>query len=326
MLIEARNKAHAERLNLANKRIKTEATLDRAFASPSGLLRLAKELANPVRQQLDYKGIIRNFAVTELLPVGMPAVYDKDVQWMGAASISNVAMGSNGAVREVIVNSDRVNTGDGFEIAVVPKIPFKQTFIRRYNVVKRVADKLRQGIQQREDLLWLAQLETAATMYTGTVRKHKDGNIPIVVGTGKLTKGALSDAFTQLSDRRLPTRYVLGDAYLRSSIMNWTFQDLDQAGMQEMREAGYLGDMWGASFFYSDQLSVASANSNLAVAYVLTDPQLLSWIPVRCDLQIAPADDPSNFMLGFSGYELLGMTVHNAWGVVKITYPKETYS
>lgn len=334
-LLEKRKSATANRTMQSKKTAAIERKLDNCFSSSAGLLSLAGSLSNVVRRQLDYRGITRNFSVVDILPMGMPAVFDRDVQFLGAPAVGNAQVGANGAVREIYMNSDRIMLGDGFEIGVVPQIPWRQTFIRRYDVVKRVGDKLRQGIQQREDLLWLSYLNTAEGLYTGTERKHQDGNITLNIA-GKLSKSALADAFAQIDDRRLPVRFVLGDAYMRASMQSWTFQDLDQAGMQELREVGYLGNMFGADFFYSDQLSFAAETvsggsgyeqnlKNRGVCYVLTDPQFLSWTPLRCDLQVQPADKPWEFTLGFAGYELLNMCITNNWGVVKITYDKEVY-
>jgi len=35
---------------------------------------------------------------------------------------------------------------------------------------------------------------------------------------------------------------------------------------------------------------------------------------------VIPADEPDNLRLGFVGYELIGMFVHNALGVAKYTF------
>lgn len=322
-----RKQASANRESRIAREAAIEKTLDTYFSSPTGLMKIADSLSLIVRRQLDYKGITRNFSVVELLPQGMPAFFDRDVQFLGAPAVGNCAVGKNGAVREVYMGSKRINLGDGFEIGIVPQIPWSETVLRRYDVVKRTGERLREGLQQREDLLWLSYLDTAAKLYTDQlVRKHPAGNVNLI-RTGKVTKGDLADAFAQIDDRRLVTRFVLGDAYLRASIQNWTFQEMDQAGMQELRETGYLGDMWGASFFFNDQLGVASgAAANKGVAYVLTEPQMLSWTPIRMDAQVTPADKGWEFTMGFAGYEFLNMVIHNNWGIVKITYDKTVYT
>lgn len=329
-LIANRKDRIVNRISKMQKQASIEREMDNYFSSPQGLMKLASDLSNPVRRQLDYVGITRNFSVVETLPLGMPAVFDRDMAHMGAVAVSNARLGGNGAVREIHVDVERVDLGEGFEIGIVPQVPYRQTYIRRYDVVKRMGERVLQGIQQREDLIWLSYLDTAATIYTGAERKHPYGNIPLTV-TGKVSKGALSDAFAQIVDRRLPVRYVLGDAYLAASIRNWTFSEMDQAGMQELRETGYLGDMWGASFFFNDQLGAATvgtgtaAEANKGVCYILTEPEFLSWVPLRCDVQIQPADKTFEFTLGFAAYEQLAMVVHNSWGVVRLIYDKTAY-
>jgi len=91
----------------------------------------------------------------------------------------------------------------------------------------------------------------------------------------------------------------------------WTV--LDQLALQEIRETGYLGNLWGADFYVSDQVQHGTM-------YIMTTPKFLAWMPFRRDTQVIPADDPDNTWLGFVGYELLGMTVFNSRGVTKLTF------
>lgn len=167
----------------------------------------------------------------------------------------------------------------------------------------RAKDRLIQGIELREDLYFFGLLETAAT--TG-------GNAGVVVA-GALTKVGLADGFAQLEDRRLPVGSVLMSAYGTREIRSWEWTVLDQLALMEIRETGYLGSMWGADFYVSDQIE----NDTM---YINTTPKFLAWMPFRRDTQVIPADDPDNLWLGFTGWELLGWTVHNATGVTKLTF------
>jgi len=56
------------------------------------------------------------------------------------------------------------------------------------------------------------------------------------------------------------------------------------------------------------------------VMYIMAPPKFLAWMPFRRDTQVIPADDPDNLWLGFVAYELLGMTVFNARGVMKLSF------
>ena len=53
--------------------------LTRYLSSIGGLNKIAANLANPVRRQLDYKGIIRKFLVVELMEAGVPLIFDRDL-------------------------------------------------------------------------------------------------------------------------------------------------------------------------------------------------------------------------------------------------------
>ena len=302
----------ADRKQQLRKMARQEAVLDRLLSSPTGLLKIAEYLSNPVRRRLDYRGITRNFSVTQLLPIGMPAIYDRDIDFLGAASVSSVKVGRNGSVRVVEMGAERVDLGEGFEIGVAPQVPARLLHTRRYDVLKRLKDRIQEGMEQREDLLFFSYLDTAATLYPGAVYGHPMGNVVINTGTS-LTKKGLSYGFAQVRDRRLDVRSILMSAYGVSEITSWTFQEMDQAGMQELRETGYMGNMWGADFFISDLL----VDGNV---YIMSSPKFLAWTPLRVDITISPADDPRNFRFGFTGYEMMCMTVHNSWAVAKVVF------
>jgi len=71
-------------------------------------------------------------------------------------------------------------------------------------------------------------------------------------------------------------------AYGTRDIRSWEWTVLDQLALQEIRETGYLGNLWGADFYVSDQVAYGTM-------YIMTSPKFLAWMPFRRDTQVIPA-------------------------------------
>jgi hypothetical protein len=276
--------------------MRKEAILAKHLATPQGLRKIAANMANPVRFRLDYAGIGRKFVIVEQMPDGVPLIFDKDLPFVPA-----VKVGKGGAPRMIEMRGKRVQL-ESFEIAARTKIPYEELYTRRYRALERAKDRLIEGMELREDLILFGLLETASGI----------ANVP--VGTsGKLEKETLAKGYAQIEDNRLVVSSVLMSAFGTASMRRWIFQDIDQLGLQELRETGYLGSIWGADFYVSDQIPDGTV-------YLMTSPKFLGWMPIRKDTDVIPADDPDNLRLGFTGYELIGLTIFNALGVEKVTF------
>lgn len=284
------------------KLIRKEAALARALETESGLRKIAANMANPVRQKLDYKGIFRKFCVVEQMPDGVPLIFDRDLPQVPA-----VKVGKFGTSRIVEMTGSRTEL-EPFEIVARPKIPYSELYNRRYRALDRAKDRLIEGMELREDLIGFGLFDSAFTAGSAL------GDGPVLQTTaGPLDRDPLAKTFTQLEKNRLVAAAVLMSPFGTQGIRRLDFQNLDQVGMQEVRETGYLGSIWGADFYVSDQVTAGTA-------YVLAPPKFLAWMPVRKDVDVIPADDPDHLRLGFVGYELIGLTVHNVYGVAKLTF------
>lgn len=280
-----------ERDAAAQKMIKKEAALSQALQSSAGLNKIAANMANPVRFRLDYKGIWRKFAIVEQIPDGVPIIYDKDQPLAPA-----VKVGKFGTPRAIEMIGKRVEL-QPFEIVSRVKIPYSELYNRRYRALDRAKDRLIEGMELREDLIGFGLFQTASTLV----------NTPVTT-TSLFTRDLMGLGFNQIEQSRLAVGSVLMSTAAVMGVRRMQFQDLDQVGMQEVRETGYLGSFWGADFYVTDQIPQGNA-------FALTTPKYLAWLPIRKDVDVIPADDPDNVRLGFVGYELIGMTVFNALGV-----------
>lgn len=278
------------------KELKREAILKKAMQTPTGIKKVASALSNPVRKKLDYVGISRKFVVSELWAEGMPMIFDRDVEEFTA-----VVVGKNGSVRYLEVEVERV-TIEPFEVVVNPRIPYRELYSRLYQVVKRVKERIEQAMALREDLIFYGALDTASTAY------H-----PVLSVATYLTKDALARTMTPLEYNRLVPQNILMTAYGIQGIRRWQYQDLDDVARAEVRKTGYLGSMWGTQMYITDQLSAGTG-------YVMSSPEFLSWMPMRKEAEVIPADVPDNLVLGFLAYEYYGLIIHNVLACTKFTF------
>jgi hypothetical protein len=277
----------------AQKDIRKEAVLQATLKTPSGLKKIAAALTNPVRRKLDYVGLMRKFTITELWPVGMPLIFDRDVEEFTA-----VVVGNGGAMRYIEIEVERVELTP-FQLAVNPRIPWTELYNRLYQVVKRTKERIEQGMALREDLIYYAALEDASTAY------H-----PVTSVATFLTKDALARSMTPLEFERIPPTNILMTAYGIQGIRRWQYQDIDDTARMEIRKSGYLGNMWGAQLYISDQISAGTY-------YVMGPPELHSWTPFRKEAEVIPADVPWELILGFVGWEYYAQVIHNVRSCVK---------
>ena len=282
--------------------MEAEAMLDKALRSKDGLNRVAASMNNPVKRLMDYKAIFRKLVVVETdYPAGFPFIYDRDLE-----PIPAIKVGSSATSRFVDAVPERGQIGE-FELVMRVKVPYKELYVRRYKVLNRAKERLAEGLGIKEDLIGFDLLATAANF--GGVY----GTTPIgPLGTA-LSKDALARAFAQIERKRLLAEGILISPIGLSGIRRFSWTDIDQEGLKELRQSGYLGSLWGAKFFMSDLVLDDKA-------YAFAAPEYLGWMPFRKELDIQPADDPDNLRLGFVAYELLGMVITNVSGVVEISY------
>ena len=276
--------------------MRKEADLQAAMKSPTGLHKIAANLASPVRKYLDYIGIYRKFSIAEGWPDGMPIIYDNDIDEFTAVKI-----GRNGTTRIIEIEVERTELTE-FEIVVKPKVPYAELYKRLYQVMKRVKERLEQGMALREDLYGFSLLETASQQVNTTIAI-----------TTYLTKDALAQAFTQVEQHRLRVKSILMSPFGIQGIRRWRYEDVDNVAREEIRKSGYLGSLWDADIYINDQVTSG-------VFYIIAEPEFTAWTSIRRDVDVIPADDPDNLLLGFVGYELLAMTVHNGRAVAKGTF------
>ena len=274
-----------------------ESEIALALKSQSGIYKLAANLGSPVKKQLDYEAVSRRFCVVESIPDGAEATFDNDIEpWNG------VKIGIDGTSRAILCEALRTRC-ECFEMTSRAMMAYRELYTRKYKVLVRARERLLEGLKAREDLLFFSLLATAAAASGQTA----------TVGASALTQAGLARAFALVENNRLPTKYVLMEPYATMGIRRWEFSTLDQAGMQAIRETGYLGSIWNTDFIQSDLVTDGKV-------YILTDAPYLAWMPIRQDADVQPADERKNLVLGFVGYEFIDQLIHNNTGVAELTF------
>lgn len=300
----SRSGGYAQRNEQVNEEMRKEAILDRALNSENGLRKIAANMANPVRERLDYKSITRKLGIVEQMPDGIPLNYDRDLPEVPA-----VITAPDGNSRLAEMKGKRIEV-KAFPIAARLKIPYAELYERRFRVLDRAKDRLIQGMELKTDLIVFGLFDAAYAL--GTVRTDVVG--PVAPNTpGPLDRDFLARGFTEIEKNRNVVGSVLMSPYGTQGIRRLDFQSLDQMGMQEVRETGYLGEFWGASFFVSDQVTAGTA-------YVLATPKQLLWFAIRKDVDVVPADDPDNLRIGLVGFFYGAMAAHNTLGVCPVFF------
>lgn len=284
--------------------LKKEAALELAFRTQAGLMKLAQALASPVRKHLDYRGVGRRFLVTEPYVDPGPMYYDADVPEFDA-----VVIGRDGASRMVICRATRTIIPE-FEIVARVKVPFAEIRTRKYRVVERVKERLKQSFAIKEDLLIFSLMDDAISL---------SGQVEVL--TGGLVKTALAEAFWRVEMRRLIAQNVLCSPGAIYYIRNWERDAIEETARIEIRRTGYLGTLWGANFVVTQLLKpFLKAGVEYERIYVTTDPQFTGWYPIRADVEVVPADQPDLLLLGFVGYHQCGMIIHNIFSVAAVEF------
>jgi hypothetical protein len=199
--------------------------------------------------------------------LGVPIIYDRDLPAVPAIKVA-----LQGSCNQAMMYGTRIDlTANTFETICRTRVPYSELYTRRFRVLDRTKDRIIEGMQKREDLIIFSAMAAAATYNTA------------VTDTGALSKSGLAMAASQVEKNRLVVGSILMTAFGVSGIRRFQYLNLDQVGMQIIRESGYLGQMWGADFYVTDQLSNGQA-------YLMSTPKFNAWMPIRKDTDIIPAE------------------------------------
>jgi len=264
----------------------------------AGRQALGAQMAIPIRTQLDYQGMARRFFEIDVLGQGQIARYDRDINAF-AATVTK-----KGESVEFIVEGEYVEPVT-WEIFAPAAIRLKEIQQRRFNVLDRMQERIRIAVQIEEDTQFLA--------LTNTVVAANTGNNPIIRSTAGCSKDFMNKLSAEIMKWDLPAYAYLMNFKTFSHLRSWKRNDVDPVTQREIWQTGLVGSLWGIDLIVS-RLVVDQ------YVYCFSEPRFTGVLPIRTDLILLPDDTPKEALIGYVGYEELGMLIVNANSVARGTF------
>lgn len=264
----------------------------------AGRQALGAQMAIPIRTQLDYQGMARRFFEIDVLGQGQIARYDRDINAF-AATVTK-----KGESVQFIVEGEYVEPVT-WEIFAPAAIRLKEIQQRRFNVLDRMQERIRIAVQIEEDTQFLALTETSVAANTS--------NNPITTSTGGCSKDFMNKLSAEIMKWDLPAYAYLMNFKSYSHLRSWKRNDVDPVTQREIWQTGLVGSLWGIDLIVSRLLP-----DNWVYCY--SEPRFTGVLPIRTDLILLPDDTPKEALIGYVGYEELGMLLVNANSVARGTF------
>lgn len=280
-------------------RIRMEASLKKLMAS-KGFRAVAASLSNPVKLSLDIKGTARKvYVLNKNIENGMPIFYETDLVRFPAV-ISAKGAGTYGLdvnVQKIFLNEKTFQTK--------LFVPREYLYTRTYDVWARARERIVEGLAIREDLELYGLASVAANSGLG----H-----PAVTTTGRLDLSVISKAQSLIRDYNIPVSSMVINPSGQKGIQNTNRLNIDEKGMQEIRETGFLGNIYGMGNIIETVLTKPGT------ALVFGNPELFGQYYIRADSLVDEIPALERQRLGFVAYHMYAVEIHNAKAVVEIQF------
>jgi len=273
-----------------------QAILEKNLKTAHGRSLIASSMIGPLRQQRDYASVGRKAFLVDHLPNGALPYYDKDVDvtaYVVSEEGENIVTNSKG--KRLLFPL--------FEIAANPEISLIEITNRRFDVIDRAIAKGTSDIMRAEDEKVFACIDALCDDPTAP---NKD-----IVVTGNLTSTALAEAFSTIEEHDLRVAYVFCNAKDFADIRKWDRDTFDPESQGEILNTGVRSGIYGAKI-------VTSRVVPRGTIYITAEPEFFGRMPIRYDLTVLSADDPSRRMIGFSMFENIGIGLFNPYGAQRL--------
>lgn len=267
----------------------------------AGRQKLAASMIQPLRTRRDYSAVGRKTFLVEYLPDGALAVYEKD------PDVPAYVVGEEGENILAIVKTKRVQF-PLFEIASNPIIPLTQVKERRFDLIERAQDLAKAQVQAAEDERAFAILDSIAVNGFDTIAGQSNPDLLVIA---PINPGILADAFGQVEERDLRVARIYMNARDYADVRKFGRDILDIESQGTLLKTGMMATLWGAKIIISRLVP-------LGFVYICCEPEQFGRIPVRTELTVLSADDPTARTIGFSVFENLGIGAYNPWGLQRI--------
>jgi HK97 family phage major capsid protein len=279
---------------------KRDALIAKYIGTQAGRQVLATSMQQPLRLRRDYASVGRKTFLVEQLPDGALPYYDKDPE------VTAYVIGEEGENILSVTRSRRVSF-PLFELASNPTVPLSQIRERRFDVLQRVQDLARAQIQAAEDDRVFQIMDAVAGAGFDNV-PNVNPDIPVVA---PISGAAIADAMASIEQWDLSVQRIFMNARDFADIRKFNRDILDPDSQRSLLVSGSMATIYGASV-------ITSRIVPQGTVYFTCDPEHFGRIPVRTELTVLSADEPSRRSIGFSVFENIGIGCFNPLGLQRL--------
>ena len=269
--------------------------------TPAGRAKIASSMVQPLRTRRDYSAVARKTFLVEQLADGALPIYDKD------PDVTAYVVGEEGENILSIIKGRRV-LFPLFELASNPQIPLTQIKERRFDLIERSQDLGKAQIQAAEDERGFAVLDSIAVSGFDTLPGQTNPDISVVA---PVSPSAFAEAFAAIEHHDLRVARVYMNALDYADIRKWGRDILDMGAQANLLNTGLQSVLWGAQIITSRLVPAG-------FVYICAEAENFGRIPVRSELSVLSADNPTERTVGFSIFENLGIGAFNPRGLTRM--------
>lgn len=276
------------------------AELMAALHDPTGIALVGQEMANPVREILDFEGILRRILPVRPVKQGEVVRYDKD-PYVIAYTLSRDAQTPESRVRVSYVFPTPQ------EIGALITLELRDLYEAGYDVMARTMDRGRQALEFREDKVGIGFLEKA-------VQSRKQ-----IVYFSTLNLAAIEAIRYQVEKNRIPGDKLLINRRELSDIVSVLSSEVDPVTTRELVLSGYLGNILNMPVLCSAGPDGKFEVVPPGTVYCVTAPTMLGGYPIWHDLASEPINqfNTGKAVRGWFWYMFSAPVVINNRGVSK---------
>jgi hypothetical protein len=259
-------------------------------------LALGQAMANPIRQYLDYRGVMRRSMKVDPLAQGAIPIYDRDVEGVQAVTIA-----ANGAAPESKIYGSRFQVPI-LELVANPTVKIREVKTRRFNLIDRIQVKTRQFLQEAEDDLIISVLRTAGIV---------DNAEQVTAAANVMRKDDVIELCRMVEQWDLVAASMFMSIYRFADFRKWDRSEVDPVTQKAILDTGLFAKLWNAAIYVTKRMSRLEV---LCTA----EPEFVGVIPVYQDIEVMPADEPRQTLIGWVMSELFGVFCTNTKGVARL--------
>lgn len=255
----------------------------------AGRNRMAVKMTPSLRRFRDYTAVGRKAFLVEDIEDGSEAVYDKDPE------ITAYVVSEEGDNVLSVARSKRVHFPT-CEIAANPQNHVSQIKQRRYDQVKRSIELGVSAVKEKEDIRVFAVVNALAA---DANNPHTD-----VAVAAPLTADILADGMAQIEEHGLRVARIFMNGRDYADLRKFDRDVIDPETQQALFRTGYVGKVYGAQVIRSRVITPGTV-------YICGEREYYGRFPVRTELTVITADEPTERIVGFSIFEEVGIGAYN---------------